>query len=63
MANVEEPSRRKSVMNAVENYKCSFSKIKKWTVLRFGIIFVGAVLVLCVIYGLKSTKRKEEGTE
>jgi hypothetical protein len=30
---------------------------------RFGIIFVGAILVLCIIYGLKSTHRNVKANE
>ena len=54
-----QSSRKKSIMSVVENGKLSLSNIKKWTILRFGIIFVLAILVLCVIYGLKSTNHKQ----
>ena len=42
---------------------CSFREIKKWTILRFGIIFIGAILVLCIIYGLKSTHKTSKTNE
>lgn len=42
--------------------KCSCGKIEKWTIIRFGVIFVGAILILCIIYGLKSAQSEKDGS-
>jgi hypothetical protein len=56
-------SKKVTFIEVVEQTKSSIQKIKKWTILRFGIIFVLAILVLCVIYGLKSTSQKQKSSE
>ena len=56
-------SKKVTFIEVVEHTKSSIQKIKTWTILRFGIVFVLAILVLCVIYGLKSTSHKQKSGE
>jgi len=42
--------------------KCSCGKIEKWTIFRFGVIFIGAILILCIIYGLKSAQSEKDSS-
>ena len=36
---------------------------KKWIVLRFGMIFLISVVILCCVYGLKSTSKHKNSTK
>jgi hypothetical protein len=51
-----------SLKSRLKCLKCSCGKIEKWTIIRFGVIFVGAVLILCIIYGLKSAQSEKDGS-